>query len=204
MPGPLTKKQRLIFDYLRVYIETHGYSPSYREIAKKFSLASIGTVAEHINNLVTKGYLNNEDNEARSITVRDIKAEALAEALATEIPLAGLITAGKPIEAVEDNETIAVPKYMIRDKDYFALKVKGESMIEDGINDGDFVVIEKKNTAENGEVIVALLENQLATLKRYYKEPGYIRLQPANAKMKPLKVKNVQVQGKVVGLIRKY
>ncbi len=197
----LTKKQRNILDYITLVIESKGYSPTYREIAKKFKFSSVSTVYDHIKNLQSKGYLESEEGSGSISLTSNTTTE---DSGTVDVPLVGLITAGKPIEALEEKERINIPEIMVGRGHYFALKVKGESMIEDGILDGDFVVVEEKDQATNGDIVVALLENQFATLKRYYQEKTHIRLQPANSSMEPFRVKDVKVQGKVVGLIRKY
>lgn len=196
----LTKRQKEIIDFINEFIEDKGYAPSYREIGKHFGLSSTATVCEHIQTLQEKGYLKIDPNEARSIEI--IENE---RAVAIFLTLAGLITAGQPIEAVETNEKIAVPKDLVKDEaKAFVLKVKGESMIDEGILDGDFVIVEKNPSPKNGEVVVALLDNAYATLKKFYKEANRIRLQPANSSMKPIFVKNVIIQGVVRAVIRKF
>ena len=196
--NPLTKRQRQILDYLEQFIEENGYAPSYREIAAEFQLASISTVAEHIDALDRKGHLNRAVNEARSLQLTPTWDETTFT-----VPLMGAIAAGAPIQAIRTNETIDIPRDMIG-PNVFALRVKGNSMIEDGIFDGDYVIIEQAKSAHNGDIIVALIDRENVTLKRYYKEKDHIRLQPANSTMKPLRVKNVTVQGKVKGIIRKF
>lgn len=198
----LTKKQRQILDFITEFIEEKGYAPSIREIGEHFNLSSPATVHAHIENLKSKGFLKTSFNEARSIELVKTKVN-WAQAL--ELPLAGLITAGVPIEAVEEKETIAVPADFVMDKaNSYVLKVKGESMIEDGILDGDFVIIERNPSPRNGDVVVALLDNAYATLKKFYREPKRIRLQPANSTMKPIYTKNPLIQGIVRGVIRKF
>lgn len=200
----LTKKQKQILDYIEEFVKEFGYAPSYREIGEHFGLTSPATIFQHIKSLEDKGYIKVKTGEARSIEIIGDGTISYNERI-IELPLAGLITAGEPIEAIEESETISIPSEMKPIGDCFALLVKGESMIEEGIHDGDYVIVEKKNTAKNGDTVVALIDNQFATLKKFYKEKGYIRLQPANKTMKPIKVKgDLRVQGKVVGLIRKY
>ncbi|MFC1599030.1 transcriptional repressor LexA [Patescibacteria group bacterium] len=200
MSENLTKRQKEILDFINDFIDDHGYAPSYREIGQNFNLSSSATVAEHVQTLQNKGYLKTETNEARSIEVID---DEQAEAIF--LSLAGLITAGQPIEAVEEKEKIAVPKDFVKNQGKsYVLKVKGESMIEEGIFDGDYVIIEKNPQPRDGQVVVALLDNSLATLKKFYKEANRIRLQPANSTMKPIFAKNVLVQGVVRAVIRKF
>ncbi len=200
----LTKKQKQILDYIEEFVKEFGYAPSYREIGEHFGLTSPATIFQHIKSLEDKGYIKVKTGEARSIEIIEDGTISYNERT-IELPLAGLITAGEPIEAIEESETISIPSEMKPIGECFALLVKGESMIEEGIHDGDYVIVEKKNTAKNGDTVVALIDDQFATLKKFYKEKGYIRLQPANKTMKPIKVKgDLKVQGKVVGLIRKY
>ena len=198
----LTKRQRQILDFVTNYQRRMGYSPSYREIADSFELSSSATIHEHINALEDKGFLTKSANEARSIELVQSEPNWTQS---FELSLAGLITAGVPIEAVEEHETISIPASLVRDPlASFALRVKGESMIEDGILDGDYVVVEKMSNPANGDTVVALIDNQYATLKRFYKEKDRIRLQPANKNMKPIFVTKVVIQGIVRGVLRKY
>lgn len=198
---PLTKRQAQILEYITQHIENHNYAPSYREIGQHFGLSSTATVAEHIESLKAKGYLMHEENAARSIQVNPF-ARASEESTVA-IPLLGVIAAGRPIEAISTNETIDIPKDMMG-RNVYALRVKGESMIEDGILSGDYVIVEQVPTAKNGDIVVALVDRDSVTLKRFYKEKDYIRLQPANSTMNPIYVKKVSIQGKVRGLIRKF
>lgn len=198
----LTKKQRELLDYILKMARERGYIPSYREIATALGLSSPATVHEHISRLREKGYL--KESEDSPICVEE---NLLQSAKSTLLPVLGLITAGEPIEAVEDRTTMAVPADFVRDSDNsFVLKVQGTSMIEDGILDGDYVIVEKNPAPKNGEVIVALIENSYATLKRYYRERDRVRLQPANKTMKPLMFggKDIVVQGVVRAVIRKF
>ncbi len=198
----LTKKQAEVLAFIRQHIDEHGYAPSYREIGDHFGLSSPATVHTHVQTLVEKGEIKvGEDGEARSI---EMIVSAQNEP-AVLLPLLGLITAGEPIEAVEDNETMAIPATFVLDgANSFVLRVKGRSMIEDGILDGDFVVIERNPSPKNGEVVVALLDNAYATLKRFYRERTRIRLQPANSTMEPIFVKDCIIQGVVRAVIRKF
>jgi len=198
----LTKKQSEILAYVVASIKENGYAPSYREVGEHFGISSTATVHEHIKNLERKGYLTSDPDAARSI---EVESSLLTAAKAMLLPLKGLITAGQPIEAVETNDTFPVPSDMISDgEDAYVLKVKGESMIEDGILSGDYVVVVATTQPKNGDTVVALLENTNATLKRFYKEQGRVRLQPANRTMQPLYVKDIIVQGVVRGVIRDY
>jgi len=199
---PLTKKQRDILDYILKIVRERSYVPSYREIATALGLSSPATVHEHVGKLREKGYLKGE--EGAPVTVEE---EVLGSAKATLLPLMGLITAGEPIEAVEDRATMAVPTEFVRDGDNsFVLEVKGRSMIEDGILDGDFVIVERVAAPQDGQVVVALVENTYATLKRFYRERDRVRLQPANREMKPMYFpgRDVAVQGVVRAVIRKF
>jgi len=198
MPN-LTKKQKQILDFVTQFIQINEYAPSYREIAEHFGLSSTATVHEHLKALEDKGLISSSQNTARSLEVVN---QRFGKAI--ELPLAGLITAGVPIEAIETNETIAVPQAMIKDENSFVLKVKGESMIEDGILDGDYVIIERNFYPRNGDVVVALLDNTYATLKKYFREKDRIRLQPANKTMKPIYSKNPAIQGVVRGIMRTF
>lgn len=196
---PLTKKQKAVMDYIRDHCQTHGYAPTLREIGSHFGLSSVATVHKHVKTLVEKGSLHYEEGRARSATVVTPGAEAQPE-----VPLLGLIAAGTPIEALEQPETMAVPKDLLGRGGNYVLKVKGESMIEDHICDGDFIIVEKRDHAENGEIVVALVGSE-ATVKRYYRESGRIRLQPANSSMQPIYADGdaVKVQGVVIGILRK-
>lgn len=199
MPERLTKKQRTVLEYVTGYIRENGYAPSYREVGEHLGVSSTATVHEHVKNLEQKGYLTG-DGVARSLDVVE-EIKRLAEAYA--LPLKGLIAAGEPIEAIEQEEQIDVPKNLVGRPDRTCvLRVKGESMIDDGILSGDYVVVERKPSPDNGEIVVALLENEFATLKRFYREKDRIRLQPANSTMKPIYVKDVVVQGVVRAVIR--
>lgn len=201
---PLTKKQAEILAFIKSHISKRGYAPSYREIAEHFDLASPATVHQHVQALVEKGVLTaGEEGEARSLEV--VEDEPRDMAVSILLPLAGLITAGEPIEAVEEREAMAVPaQFVVDGANSFVLRVKGRSMIEDGIFDGDYVVIERNPSPKNGEVVVALLDNTYATLKRFYREATRIRLQPANSTMKPIYVKDCIIQGVVRAVIRKF
>ena len=198
MPS-LTKKQKEILDFITQFIQTNAYAPSYREIAEYFGYSSTATVHEHIKSLEDKGLLTSNHNAARSLEVVEHRFGK-----AIELPLAGLITAGVPIEAIETNETIAVPQNLVKDENSFVLKVKGESMIEDGILNGDYVVVERNFYPKNGDVVVALLDNTYATLKKYYREKDRIRLQPANKTLKPIYAKNPAIQGIVKAILRTF
>lgn len=201
---PLTKRQREILDYLGAYIQEKQYAPSFEEIAQHFSFSSLATVHEHLTNLEQKGFIRRSHNESRSIEI----VPEPGHASATELPLLGQVAAGVPIEAVTTQETIAVPDDLIpRRGSSYVLRVRGDSMIDEHIQDGDFVVVNSRDTAENGEMVIALIDGTSATVKKFYREPGgWIRLQPANENIPPIRVREDQmlVQGIVVGVIRKY
>lgn len=204
MLPPLTKKQRQVLDSIENFVRKHGYTPSYREIAEELGLSSPATVHQHIKTLCEKGVINTgEHGVARSIEVVET---APLSPLAVMLPLAGLITAGEPIEAVEEREAMAIPTDFVMDAvNSYVLKVKGRSMIEDGIFDGDYVIVERNPSPKNGDIVVALLDNAYATLKRFYREKGHIRLQPANSTMQPIIIKgDVNIQGVVRAVMRKF
>ena len=201
---PLTKKQREVLDFIEIFVQKNGYTPSYREIAKGLGLASPSTVFDHVRALCEKGIINTgDDGCARTIEL--VEQEPLSP-LSIMLPLSGLITAGAPIEAIEDTEAMAVPADFVVDaENSYVLKVKGRSMIEDGIFDGDYVIIERNPSPKNGDIVVALLDNEFATLKRFYREPKQIRLQPANSTMQPIIIKgDINIQGIVRAVIRKF
>ncbi len=200
----LTKKQSKVFSFIKKFVASEGYAPSYREIAEYFELSSPATAYQHVQSLIEKGVLmSGDEGLARSIEV--VEPEEQAPSGVAMLPLSGLITAGEPIEAVEQKETISVPANFVTDQpNSYVLQVKGNSMIEDGILNGDYVVIERNNYPKNGEVVVALLNNSHATLKRFYKEEKRIRLQPANKTMQPIFVRDVIIQGVVRAVIRRF
>ena len=201
---PLTKRQKQIVDYLADYIQNNGFAPSFEEIAEHFSFNSLATVHEHLTNLERKGFIRRSHNESRSIEMVPPRGQTGA----TELPLLGAVAAGEPIEALMSGETMAVPNDLIpRRGASYVLRVRGNSMIDEHIEDGDFVVVNGRNTADNGEMVIALISGTSATVKRLYRESGgWIRLQPANEKMRPIRAheNDVLIQGVVVGVIRKY
>jgi len=202
----LTKRQKEVLDFVTQFIELHGYAPSYREIAAHFNYGSVATVAEHIDSLVAKGMLQKGDNEARSIQL--IKADNVDVSRTVGLPIMGLVAAGQPIETLGRHaETLEVPPFMVGRRNSYVLQVKGQSMIEEGINDGDYVVVQEKELPSNGEMVIALINSGEATLKPYYKEKTHIRLQPSNSAMEPIIIEPgtpIEIQGVVIGLIRKY
>lgn len=205
MTIPLTPKQKEVLDFIVQYINDHNFAPSYREIASGLKLASPSTVHVHIQALRQRGYLRDTDGDSgnRELEPTD---KAVLWGRSVVLPLVGLITAGQPIEAVEDRrETLAVPAELASDpSNTYILKVKGQSMIEEGILDGDYVVVERNPSPRNGDVVVALLDNAYATLKKFYRERGRIRLQPANKTMKPIFCYDPLIQGVVKGVIRSF
>lgn len=191
----LTKKQKIVLEYIEKYSQKHGYSPSHDEIRKNQNLSSVSTVNHYMKILQDKGYIKHKKNTARSIEI-DKKDKLII------IPFKGYIAAGKPIEVVEEFETITIPSSFASTGNLFALGVKGDSMIDEGIFDGDTVIIREQSTVENGETAVALINNNEVTLKKIYREKNRIRLEPANPKLKPLYVKEVIIQGKVISTFR--
>jgi repressor LexA len=204
MAVTLYKRQRQIVDYMAQYIQRNGYSPTLREIADAIGVSSLATVHEHLQALERKRVIRRHEGAARGIELIDRTFMKVSESV--DLPVLGYIAAGLPIEPHSDpNASFKVSPELISGKRRsYVLQVKGESMIEDHIADGDFVVIEETQEVSDGDIVVALLDNGLATLKRIYRETTRIRLEPANASMSPIYATNVQVQGKVVGLIRKY
>ena len=201
---PLTKRQREILNYLTVYNEQNGYAPSFEEIAENFRYNSLATVHEHLTNLERKGYIKRSYNESRAIEI--LPTEATPRAL--ELPLLGTVAAGIPIEAVEHNESVTVPDSFVRHGgNHYVLRVRGNSMIDEQIRDGDFVVVNERQRADNGEMVIAMLGGSSATVKKFYRErDGRIRLQPANETMEPIYVheNDISIQGIVVGVLRRY
>jgi len=204
MAPVIYKRQKQILDFIRQQIMIDGSAPTLRQIADAIGVSSLATVHEHLTTLENKGLIKRKSGKTRAIEIVGEDEDLLEKEF--EVPVLGFIAAGAPIEPYTDpNATISLPQsFASSKKRIFVLKVRGESMIEEQIRDGDFVVVEQTDTAMNGDIVVALLDNGMATLKRFFKEATRIRLEPANATMSPIFVKNVSVQGKVVGLIRKY
>ena len=197
----LTKKQKQILDYIIKSIKKNRYSPSLEEIGKHFKLSSVATVHQHVEALKQKGYLNKSENQARSIEIS--KNKKLSDLV--RIPVLGTIAAGEPIEAIEDKQTIEVQKNLLsKSGEHFALRVQGNSMIDEGIFNGSTVIIRKQPTVENGETAVALINGNEVTLKKIYREKNGFRLQPANLDLKPIFVKELSIQGKVISVIRNF
>ena len=201
----LTKRQREILDFVESFIQSSGYSPSFEEIAKFFGYRSLATVHEHLSNLERKGYIRKNYNESRSVELADRQHLAAG---AAAVPLLGRVAAGLPLEAIESPESITVPEDMLRGRGpHYVLRVRGDSMVDAQISDGDFVVVDRRQAAENGEMVIALVHGESATVKRFYRESnGRVRLQPANEAHMPqyYSERDVEVRGVVVGVIRKY
>jgi repressor LexA len=196
----LTKRQKQVYDFIREYLERHGYAPSLEETAKRFNLSSVATVHKHVQNLVEKGLLRKSWNRSRSIEVVDVPATV-------QVPFLGSVAAGVPIEAITtSDDTIGVPESMVGTKKCYALRVQGESMIDDHILDGDVVLLEHRIQPREGETVVALVRSQEVTLKRFYTSGSRVRLVPANEKLQPMEfpADEVEFQGVVIGLIRQY
>jgi repressor LexA len=199
---PLTKRQREILDFLGEFIQQHGYAPSLEEVGRRFGLSSLATVHKHLANLQEKGFIKRTWNRSRSVELVPTRTGGRA----LELPLLGFVAAGAPIEAIATAEAISVPEDFVGKRDTYVLRVRGDSMIDEQIRDGDFVIVEDRKTAENGEMVIALLSGSDVTLKKFYRDNGRVRLQPANPTMQPLVLpaEQVQVQGVVIGVMRKY
>jgi repressor LexA len=204
----ITRRQRQVYDFISRFVAENGYSPSFEEIGKGLELSSLATVHKHITNLEKKGLLTRDYNRSRSIDLLPPKGrlkQAMSVNTAVVLPLLGRIAAGQPIEAVENPETISLADF-VKSKEVFVLEVRGESMQDEHIVDGDYVLVERTRIAHNGDIVVALVDQNDATLKRLYREGDNIRLQPSNVNMRPIIVPaaSVDVQGRVIGVLRKY
>jgi repressor LexA len=204
----ITKRQRQVYDFISGFVQKNGYSPSFEEIGEGMGLNSLATVHKHVTNLEKKNLLTRDYNRSRSIDLLPPKGrlkQAMSVNTTMVLPLLGRIAAGQPIEAVEQSQTISLSDF-VQSKEVFVLEVRGESMQDEHILDGDYVLVEKTKTAHNGDIVVALVDGTDATLKRFYREGDNIRLQPSNAAMKPIIVPAiaVQIQGRVIGVLRKY
>jgi repressor LexA len=198
----LTKRQKEILDFVSEFIEDNGYSPSMEEIAEHFHFASLNAVFKHLEALESRGHLHRDANRARSIQLSHEPAPAVRS-----LPLFGYIAAGRPIEAVSNPETLDIPEsFLPRQGSYYILRVQGESMIDEHIQDGDFIVVESRQQASPGDIVVALIDQENVTLKKYYPEGGQVRLQPANSALAPMILdgSRVNIQGVVVSVMRKY
>ncbi len=202
----LTKKQEEVFNFIKKYSAKHGYPPSVREICKALGLSSPATVQAHINHLKEAGVIKNSSNKFRTIEILTENEYLNKNEDVIKVPLLGKITAGNPIEAIErPNEFFDLPANLVATKkNVFTLEVSGESMINKGIFDGDYVIVERQNTANNGDIVVAMTEDNEVTLKTFYKEKDHIRLQPENDTMAPFIFKNVTILGKAIGLFRAF
>lgn len=201
----LTERQKDVLDYIKKYVVENGYPPTVREIGLALGLSSPATIHSHLNNLEEKGYIKKDDCKNRAIELLVKNEWFKNNSLVTEVPLLGKITAGSPIEAIENpGEYFNLPSYLIpKEKEVFTLKVDGESMINVGINDGDIVIVQRQSVARNGEIVVAMTDENEVTLKTFFKEKDYFRLQPQNDNMAPILLKNVTILGKAIGLYRK-
>ena len=201
----LTKRQEDALKFIKTYIVSHGYPPTVREIATNIGVSSPATVQAHLDSLANKGYIKKGSNKNRTIELMVENEFTPKNEDVIEVPLLGKITAGNPIEAIQNpNEFFSLPAYLVpKDKEVFTLNVSGDSMINAGILDGDIIIVEKRNTARNGEIVVAMTEENEVTLKTFYKENGHIRLQPENDTMEPFIFDNVFILGKAIGLYRK-
>ena len=199
----LTNRQKDVLDYIKSYVATHGYPPAVREIGTALGLNSPATIQSHINALESKGYIKKTNSKYRSLEIVG-NNEYINEDV-VEVPLLGKVTAGSPIEAIETpDEYFSLPAYLVpNNEEVFTLKVSGESMINAGILDGDIVIVQRQKTARNGEIVVAMTEENEVTLKTFYKETTHIRLQPENDTMKPIILSNCTILGKAIGLYRK-
>ncbi len=198
----LTNKQNIVLDFLKKSIAKNGYPPTVREICKALSLSSPATVQVHLNTLEDKGYIKRGNSKNRAIEL--LVENEYEEKEIIDVPLLGKVTAGSPIEAIEmPDEYFSLPAYLIPPKkEVFTLRVQGTSMIEAGIHDGDIIIVQKQDTARNGEIVVAMTEDNEVTLKTFYKEDGYFRLQPENSTMDPIILDKVYIVGKAIGLYR--
>ena len=200
----LTKRQREVYEFIKEFVEQRGYSPSLEEICAHFGLSSVATVHKHVHHLVEKGFLRKGWNRSRSV---EPLPEAGANAGALDLPLLGTVAAGALTEAIEQpGETVTVPREMVGRGESYVLQVRGDSMIEDHIQDGDYVVVERRAEARNGETVVALVRGEEATLKKFYQRGSKVVLEPANQALRPIEVPaaEVQVRGVVRGLLRRY
>lgn len=203
---PLTRRQREILNFISEFVSQRGYSPTLEEIGAALKLSSLATIHKHLRNLEQKGMIRRRWNHSRSIQLVDPRSASMLEQV-VELPLLGRVAAGQPIEAILDEETIGVPTHLVGGaKQTYVLQVQGDSMIEEHIQDGDFVIVESRETANPGETVVALVEGESVTVKKYYPEGNMVRLQPANQALAPILVKadQVRIQGVVIGLMRRY
>ncbi|MDQ0299224.1 repressor LexA [Salibacterium salarium] len=201
----LSKRQQQILDYIKDEVKLKGYPPSVREIGESVGLASSSTVHGHLSRLENKGYIRRDPTKPRAIEVLELEDSeiSISESQAVYVPVLGKVTAGEPITAIENiDEYIPLPDRMVSDEKVFVLTIQGESMIEAGIYDGDLVIVKQQQSADNGDIIVAMTDELEATVKRFYKEDNFIRLQPENAAMEPIILDNCSILGKVTGVFR--
>jgi repressor LexA len=199
---PVTPRQRHVFEFISRYIEANKQPPTIAEIGKHFKMSSSASVHSILSGLEREGLIKRIPNVSRGIEL--IKQE---DSTSNEVPLLGVVAAGQPIEAILSHDTVAAPRDMLGRGRTFALRVRGDSMIEENIQDGDIIIVNSQKTAENGQMVVALIDGNYATVKKFYREPEFIRLEPANPQFKPIFIKTpdrLQIQGVVRGLIRKY
>ena len=199
----LTEKQIRVLRYFRDYRNDHGISPTLEEAAEALGVSKI-TIFEHLNQLARKGAIHRDKAKARSVAILWDPDARQEPAVRSSLPILGIIAAGRPIEAVEEGEELEISELVPTGEGIYLLRVRGKSMIEDHIDDGDLVVVERRETAENGDIVVAILEEEEATLKRFYRENNRIRLQPANPNMEPIYVDSVTLRGVVRGVIRRF
>ena len=203
----LTRRQKQILDFIEEHIRAHDYAPSIEEICSRFGLRSTATVHKHLSNLQDKGLIRRTSNRSRSIELSRTGMFSPAVSGAVTVPLLGRIAAGRPIEALEYPEEIELPEGLVRGKETYVLRVVGDSMIDEQIRDGDYVIVERADTARDGQIVVALIGAEEVTLKRFYREPdGSVRLQPANVNLSPIILRrgDLRIQGVVIGVLRKY
>lgn len=202
-PDPLTPKQRTVLDFIRRFFADWGYAPTIAEICEGLGLSSTATVHKHLKTLVEKGHIDALPRRSRGLSV---KPQAIDHSHGMDVPMLGRVTAGQPIEINEVPETISLPESMVGRGETFVLEVKGDSMIDEAIKDGDLVIVEKRTTADNGEMVIACIENEEVTLKRIYREGNRVRLQPSNPTMPPIIIEHqdVTIKGIVIGVLRKY
>ncbi|MGE8203973.1 transcriptional repressor LexA [Heyndrickxia sp. NPDC080065] len=200
----LSKRQQDILDFIKQEVKSKGYPPSVREIGEAVGLASSSTVHGHLSRLETKGLIRRDPTKPRAIEILDLDSENIPQQNVVNVPLLGKVTAGLPITAIENiEEFFPLPEQLApADENIFMLEIVGESMIEAGILDGDYVIVRQQQTAINGDIVVAMTEDDEATVKRFFKEKNYFRLQPENSTMAPIILNNVTILGKVIGLYR--
>jgi len=199
----VTRRQKQILDYLRVYSKRNGYAPTLAEIGQQFGLTSVATIHKHLRNLEDKGLIRRQWNRSRAVEV--VAAPAANSVAGVELPLLGVVAAGCPIEPVEIDDTLAVPEELLKGPDTFVLRVRGDSMIDEQIRDGDYILVQSTPVAQNGDTVVALVQGQ-ATVKKFFRQGHSVRLQPANERLEPILANDdeVEIRGVVVAVIRKY